>query len=419
MNPLFLLGTVCVLAMCSAAAESAAPLPPRLTIKAVKHNYRNAPIFVTLPDEIASKYRDTDALFLDDGSGQFVACQYVAGSAQLQTSASLVFILPELKQGKERTFTLKKGKIGRPVVRIELATNAVDVRIDNRLFTRYITDPEAKKPYFFPILNPDGSHYTRRFPLDKTSTESDDHLHHKGLWFTHGDVNGSDFWMEESNGAKTVTKTVKMITPVGYVFGEFRATTDWVSKEGKVLATDTRQIKIVPLPNGNCLLDFRITIKPVGNPVTLGDTKEGTFALRVAETLAPKPDASANIKTPTAKMINNNGEMGGEAWGKKASWVDYSGQLGNAPYGIAMFDAPDNLRHPTTWHAREYGLFAVNPFGLHDFKLGDKGAGNHVIAMGESLTLHYAVFFHKGDTIAADVAGQYTAFAEPPQMRIR
>jgi hypothetical protein len=48
-----------------------------------------------------------------------------------------------------------------------------------------------------------------------------------------------------------------------------------------------------------------------------------------------------------------------------------------------MFDHPQNPRHPTWWHVRDYGLFAANPFGKHDFeKLSDKEAGNLKLPAG-------------------------------------
>ena len=54
-------------------------------------------------------------------------------------------------------------------------------------------------------------------------------------------------------------------------------------------------------------------------------------------------------------------------WGKRADWVDYYGNVAGEIVGIAIFDHPKNLRHPTYWHARSYGLLAANPFGLREF----------------------------------------------------
>jgi hypothetical protein len=79
--------------------------------------------------------------------------------------------------------------------------------------------------------------------------------------------------------------------------------------------------------------------------------------------------------------------------------------------GIACFDHPANLRHPTTWHARDYGLIAANPFGLSDFQKKPKGTGDHVIPAGEKLTLQYRWLFHEGDAVAADIAGRWKQWA--------
>jgi hypothetical protein len=398
-------GMFLLLTLCALAADAA---PPQLVVKAEKQSYKNALVRVPLTAEVAA-WSGNSGLALDAGEGRQISCQIERGK-----SPSLLFVLPELKHGDSRTFTLVKADNSAHAVTLKKDEKGVEATVGGKLFTRYVTQSSANKPYFYPILNADGNHYTRRFPMEKVGGESDDHIHHKGLWFTHGDVNGSDFWLEGGKAGETVTTECNVTTEKGSVFGGFEAATNWLSHEGKLLATDKRTVRIIPLPDGNCLLDFTIAIKPHDAPVRFGDTKEGTFGLRVAETLAPKPDASTGIKESQAKMINTAGEMGAAAWGKKAPWVDYWGPIGGSTYGIAMFDLPGNLRHPTTWHAREYGLFAVNPFGLHDFKLGSKGAGDHVIDVGKTLTLRYVIYFHKGDTQSADVAGQYAAFAEPP-----
>ena len=91
--------------------------------------------------------------------------------------------------------------------------------------------------------------------------------------------------------------------------------------------------------------------------------------------------------------------------------MDYSGLVDGKMTGIACFDHPDNLRHPTTWHARDYGLIAANPFGLHDFEKKDKGAGDYTIKKGESLTLKYRWLFHTGDTAAAKIEDRWKKWA--------
>ncbi len=67
------------------------------------------------------------------------------------------------------------------------------------------------------------------------------------------------------------------------------------------------------------------------------------------------------------KIVNSDGLVDDEAWGKQAAWVDYSGPVDGQTVGIAILNHPQSLRYPTYWHVRTYGLFAANPFGVHDF----------------------------------------------------
>ena len=101
----------------------------------------------------------------------------------------------------------------------------------------------------------------------------------------------------------------------------------------------------------------------------------------------------------------------GATWGKRADWVDYSGPVQGKIVGVAIFDHPQNPRHPTRWHVRDYGLFAANPFGVHDFEQKPAGAGDFKISAGQSVTFRYRFYLHEGDEKQADVAKKYEQFA--------
>jgi hypothetical protein len=75
--------------------------------------------------------------------------------------------------------------------------------------------------------------------------------------------------------------------------------------------------------------------------------------------------------------------------------------------GIAIFDDPGNPRHPTTWHVRDYGLFAANPFGLHEFEKRPAHTGDFTIPAGQSATFRYRFYLHEGDEKEARVAEMY------------
>ncbi len=156
------------------------------------------------------------------------------------------------------------------------------------------------------------------------------------------------------------------------------------------------------------VVDVEETLQAGKEAVKLGDTKEGTFAIRVAAPLAPKNGAS---------MTNSEGAKGQGAkadvniWGKRAAWVDYFGQVGGETVGVAIFDHPKNPKHPTYWHARAYGLDAVNPFGERDYYNDKTRDGSITIQPDGRLTFRYRVYIHAGDTEAAKVADEFKKYA--------
>jgi hypothetical protein len=150
------------------------------------------------------------------------------------------------------------------------------------------------------------------------------------------------------------------------------------------------------------MIDAEIIIRANHGPVKFGDTKEGTFALR----LAPELDA------PTGQMVDSKGRQGeAQIWGKRADWVNVDGVIDGQTLGVAIFDSPKSFRHPTYWHARGYGLLAANPFGLSFFLRDPKQNGSYTLPAGKSIHFQYRVFIHDGNYKQAHVAEQYTRYA--------
>ena len=128
---------------------------------------------------------------------------------------------------------------------------------------------------------------------------------------------------------------------------------------------------------------------------------------------------SMRVKQPkdqlgAGHLVSSRGASGAAVWGKRAEWCDYYGPVDGRTVGISMFDHPSNPRHPTWWHARDYGLFAANPFGLHDFEKKPKGEGDLRIPAGKSVTFRYRFLFHGGDTEQGRVAEQWARYQKSP-----
>ncbi|MCE9518382.1 MAG: PmoA family protein [Verrucomicrobia bacterium] len=269
------------------------------------------------------------------------------------------------------------------------------IEIDGQLFSEYIVK-NTPRPYMYPVIGAAGESVVRNFPMVKDLPEEKpwDHKHHRSLWFAHGSVNGMDFWTEDKDFGSQEHVAFGETKTEGNK-ASFTADTKWITHGGQCIMTDTRKITITALPEGEKFLDFDITLKASEGDVVLGDTKEGTMALRLCSSLSLKGEGAQG------HAYNSADDKQKDIWGKHANWVCYYGPdpKGNA-VGVVIYSHPSNLRSPTTWHARDYGLFAVNPFGLHDFeglKKGDQdGKGNYTIKKGESLTLRYRFYFVKG-----------------------
>jgi hypothetical protein len=303
-----------------------------------------------------------------------------------------------------------------PEVKLTRSADRVRVEIGGQLFTEYIFQG-APKPYLYPVLAADGTELMRHFPMKQgVPGEVEDHPHHRSLWFTHGNVNGIDFWAEGSDKkGRIVNQSVEHSAKDGV--GTIRARNQWVGPDGTVHVTDETTLRLRGTADAR-FLDYEVTLKaPAGKPVVFGDTKEGSMAIRLPLWMTPPHSYSVNKQRKkhegTGTIINAEGVKNTPTWGKRSPWVDYHGPKDGKVYGVAMFDHPSNPRHPTWWHVRDYALFAANPFGKHDFEnLKDQPkAGELTIPAGGSVTFRWRFYFHPGDEKAAKVAEQYQAYA--------
>ena len=277
-----------------------------------------------------------------------------------------------------------------------------EIRIGDKLFAGYITD-QTGSPIVYPIIGPTGKNMTRDFPMIRDYEEvKADHPHHRSLWFTHGDVNKLDFWTAKEKivhkrflKAECDGQTVLLVSE-----------NDWLDSKSQVVCRDVRTLRFSDSEHMR-IIDFDITITAEQEKAVFGDTKEGTFGIRVPEVIAVETKKGGNF-------VNAEGKIGEkDAWGKRSAWVDYHGIIDGEKVGIAIMNHPSSFRYPTYWHVRNYGLFAANPFGVHDFEnLPDAKAGECVLSKGESFMFRYRVLFHKGDADEANIADAFKEYAK-------
>lgn len=309
---------------------------------------------------------------------------------------------------------------GRAQVTITQRPDQIAVDIDGKPFTVfYIGGTDLNRPYLHPLRSATGKIVNRSFPAGQLPGETKDHPHHAGLFYGHGDVNGYNYWAIQnvptpaSKASATMGRIVlKDVLSVksGKESGSVDVVLTWLTPEGKPLLTETRRMTFHAHPELR-IIDFDFDFAAI-DKVVFRDTKEGTFAMRMATVLEEQPAKAKDALPRTGKLVNAEGGTGEpNVWGKRSAWVDYSGQLDGERVGVVMMDHPGNPRHPTYWHSRGYGLHSINPFGVSDF-LNDKTQnGSMTLEPGQHARFRYRVIVHPGVS-PSRLADLYKEFAQ-------
>jgi hypothetical protein len=306
-------------------------------------------------------------------------------------------------------------------VDVQQAPEQIAVQIDGKPFTVfYIGGKDLNRPYLHPLRSASGKIVNRSFPSGQLPGETTDHPHHAGLFYGHGDVNGYNYWAiqnvptapskADATMGRIVLKNVASVKS-GKESGTVDVVLTWLKPDGKPLLTETRRMTFYAHPELR-IIDFDFDFTAI-DKVVFRDTKEGTFAMRMATALEePAAKAKPDGAMRTGKLLNAQGVEGeANVWGKRSEWVDYSGVLDGEKVGVVMMDHPGNPRHPTYWHSRGYGLHSINPFGLHDFLNDPKQDGSLTVEPGNHVRFRYRVVVHPGVS-PAKIAELYKQYAQ-------
>ncbi|HEY4816844.1 MAG TPA: DUF6807 family protein, partial [Candidatus Acidoferrum sp.] len=109
--------------------------------------------------------------------------------------------------------------------------------------------------------------------------------------------------------------------------------------------------------------------------------------------------------------LTSEGKRGDAAWGTRGRWCNLTGRVGDEPVSITILDHPGNPGFPTYWHARGYGLFAVNPLGQKIFSNG-KEELNLSVAPHQSITFRYRVLISPEIVSPGKSEAEYKKFSE-------
>lgn len=375
----------------------------RIAIRGGMHSRRHTPMECPVTPKCSP-----GSVLLREDTGKVLPCQIV--------DDRLHWIIDDLPAGATCNLVLRTQDDLDESTGVKLTDSQrpgeLAIEISGQPFATYHYADVPFRPYFHPVCGPGGVQITRNYPMvSGVKGETEDHHHHRSVWVAFGEVNGSDNWSEEQghSGFQVHRKTTKMLD--GPVLGLFEHEIDWLTAKRDRVLTETRTICAYNTPDDVRSLDMTVRFTADHGRVVFGDTKEGGIcSVRVATSM----DGNK-----AGRIENSAGGIGeAETWGKPAHWCDYSGPCGGQQVGIAIFDHPMNLRHPTPWHVRNYGLMSANPFGHAAYKSSLLKDGTYVLEAGESLTFNYRIFIHAGDATAANVRDRYHDYLHPPAVEM-
>ena len=172
---------------------------------------------------------------------------------------------------------------------IKKSEQKVDIMIGGRIVTSYCWPDNVYKPVLYPVCTLQGTEITRGFPLMPREGERDDHIHQVGVWLNYGNVNGFDFWGNGSTGKRSENGGVIKQLDIeqakdGNGEGILTVKASWQDPAGKELLSERTDFHFIAKEH-YYIIDRITNLTATGNAVSMKDTKEGMFAIRVARQL--------------------------------------------------------------------------------------------------------------------------------------
>jgi Methane oxygenase PmoA len=266
---------------------------------------------------------------------------------------------------------------------------------------RYLTGSGHDRPYLATLCGPSGRNMLEDAPVD--------HLHHHGVWWGHGDVNGVDCYLELPGGEGPTNRGT--VTHTGWVEivdqpdeGRFGFVEDvaWRDHRGDPLIGERRAVSLHLAGDDHYTVDLD-SMYTAACDLRFGETKEAVLpGVRVAETLTALVGGT---------ITSSTGATGEEAtMGRPAQWVDVSGTRRMAfvgeelVEGLACLDHSANPGHPQRFFTRAYG--PISPFPGHYFH------DDRVLAEGERIRLRHRLVVHRSDAASAGIVDHYERYSQ-------
>ncbi len=276
------------------------------------------------------------------------------------------------------------------------AGEIVMLRGDQPVLKYVYQDAQIPRPYFKDLKTPHEVQVSRHHP-PRPGVDAEDHaLLHPGLWLAFGDMNGDDSWRLKAKVAHE--RFVEEPRSEGN-HAKFAVANRYEGTGGESICRELCRYELIGRDESWLLL-WDSTFTTDHRDLVFGDQEEMGLGMRMATPLAVKTGG---------EITNSSGRKNEkECWGQAADWCDYSGKTDTGRCGVLVMGHPSNFKR-CSFHARDYGFMAANPFAEKSFGRGQQSART-VVKPGESLRLRFGVLVYcRPEGTAIDGA---TEFAE-------
>jgi len=252
-------------------------------------------------------------------------------------------------------------------------------------------------PYVHPAATADGTVLTDLAPAD--------HPWHRGVWFSWKFLDGINYWDwagRKEGIPEGITKPVgKEVVEIASEGASVQMDLHYVH-QGSVVLKERRQIVVgLPRDDGPYAVDWKMTFTAPSRQVLFDRTPPkqkpwggyGGLSFRAARSMRDH------------RVIDSEGRVAKAGHGKSARWMDFSAAVdadGSAA-GIAIFDHPDNPRHPSPWYVSIGRMGYFGPALLFNEP--------YTLAAGESFTLKYRLLLHRGLGVPDELEKEYQAYS--------
>ncbi len=233
---------------------------------------------------------------------------------------------------------------GQDALRVEADQSAVVIKSGDKPLAKYQSVENPAKPYLAELYSPAGVNVLRDSPVD--------HKHHHGLMFAVA-VDGVDFWAEGDKFGLQKHRggdEPRVIERDGRSWVVGNQKLDWVAPTGdKLLLREDRTMVVgrmadlgATVVGGQCVLEA----PPGKDSVTLTGSPYFGLGMRFVQSM-DKGGTFLNADGKTGVAGTNDA---------RSAWCAYSASADGKPVTVAMFDLPQNPRHPATWFTMDQGF---------------------------------------------------------------